>query len=63
MFITLRDFVDLAQESVYDCFVYDIDKGERVFNGTIFEIPEDLLDADFESWEIEGDKIGLNVSL
>lgn len=63
MSITLRDFIDLAQESVCDCFVYDIDKGEIVFNGTIFEIPEDLLDADFESWEIAGDKIGLNVSL
>ena len=63
MFITLRDFVDLAIESVYDCFVYDVEKGKRVFNGTLYDIPQELLDADFESWEIEGDNIGFNVSL
>lgn len=60
--ITLGEFVEMAIDNVYDCYIWDCEKEENVFEGTLREIPEDLLEADFSSWEIEGNRIGLNIN-
>lgn len=60
--ITLGEFVEMAIDNVYDCYIWDYEKEKNVFEGTLREIPEDLLEADFSSWEIEGNRIGLNIN-
>lgn len=60
--MTLQDFVDMAIDNYYDCYVWDNEKEEEVFRGTIDDILDKLLEADFSSWEIDGGKIGLNIN-
>lgn len=62
MGITLGEFVDMAIDNIYDCYVWDNEKEKNVFEGTLSEIPDDLLEAEFSSWEIERNKIGLNIN-
>lgn len=62
MGMTLGEFVEMAIDNVYDCYVWDNEKEENVFEGTLSEIPDDLLEAEFSSWEIERNKIGLNIN-
>ena len=62
MEITLYDFVNMAIEKYYDCHVWDAEKEEVVYRGSIDEIPEELLDMPFSSWEIEDGKIVLNIN-
>lgn len=62
MGITLNEFVEMAIDNVYDCYVWDNERDENVYEGTLAEIPNDLLEAEFSSWEIEGNRIGLNIN-
>lgn len=62
MDMTLYDFVNMAIDNYYDCYVWDNEKEENVFDGTIDDIPDELLSMPFTSWEIEGGKIGLNIN-
>ena len=60
--MTLQDFIDMAIDNYYDCYVWDNEKEEEVFKGTIDDIPDELLGCEFSSWEIENGKIGLNIN-
>ena len=60
--MTLQDFSDMAIDNYYDCYVWDNEKEEEVFIGTIDDIPDELLECEFSSWEIENGKIGLNIN-
>ena len=60
--MTLQDFVDMAIDNYYDCYVWDNKKEHNVFRGTLDDIPDELLECEFSSWEIEDGKIGLNIN-
>lgn len=62
MGITLGEFVEMAIDNVYDCYVWDNEKEKNVFEGILSGIPDNLLEAEFSSWEIERNKIGLNIN-
>ena len=62
MNLTLQDFIEMAIDNYYDCYVWDNDKEEEVFRGTLDDIPDELLECEFSSWEIDGGKIGLNIN-
>ena len=62
MGITLQDFMEMAISDDYICYVWDNDKEEEVFKGTIDDIPEELLEQEFSSWEIDNGKIGFNIN-
>lgn len=60
--MTLQDFVDMAIDNYYDCYVWDNDKEEQVFCGEVADIPEELLEQEFSSWEIDNGIIGFNIN-
>ena len=60
--MTLQDFIDMAIDNYYDCYVWDNEKEEQVFCGELADIPEDFLEQEFSSWELENGKIGLNIN-
>ena len=62
MGITLQDFVEMAIDDCYSCYIWDNEKEEQVFCGEMVDIPEELLDQDFSSWEIDNGRIGLNIN-
>lgn len=60
--MTLRDFIWYALETYYECRIWDSNREEDVFIGTINEIPEKLMNRTFGSWELTDDgKIGINI--
>lgn len=60
--MTLQDFVDMAIDSYYGCYVWDNEKEGEVFRGTLDEIPDELLECELSSWEIDRNRIGLNIN-
>ena len=62
MGITLQDFIEMAIDDCYSCYIWDNEKEEQVFCGEMVDIPEELLDQDFSSWEIDTGRIGLNIN-
>ena len=60
--ITLREFVDLAVDDIYDCYIYDNEEKNNVFKGMLCDIPDDLLDAVVSSWEFDDCGIGININ-
>ena len=62
MKITLKDFIEMAITDDYICYIWDNEKEEQVFFGELAEMPEDLLESDFSSWEIDNGRIGLNIN-
>lgn len=58
----LNDFVELALHNFFGCYVFDNENDEVVFMGTLEDIPEELLESDFSSWEITENGIGLNIN-
>ena len=62
MGITLQDFVEMAIDDCYSCYIWDNEKEEQVFCGEMVDIPEELLDQDFSSWEIDNGRIGFNIN-
>ena len=62
MGMTLQDFVEMAMENYYDCYIWDYQNNEKVFEGIIDDIPEELLEQEFTSWEIDNGRIGFNIN-
>ena len=62
MGITLQDFVEMAIDDSYSCYVWDNEKEEEIFSGELAEIPEELLYQEFSSWENDNDRIGFNIN-
>ena len=60
--MTLQDFIDMAIDNYYDCYVWDNEKEEEVFCGEMVDIPEELLEQEFTSWEIDNGRIGFNIN-
>ena len=62
MGITLQDFIEMAIDNYYDCYVWDNEKEEQVFCGELVDIPEELLEQELSSWEIDNGRIGFNIN-
>ena len=62
MGITLQDFIEMAITDDYICYIWDNEKEEQVFYGELVDIPEELLEQEFTSWEIDNGRIGLNIN-
>lgn len=62
MGITLQDFIEMAIDDCYSCYIWDNEKEEQVFCGEMVDIPEELLEQEFTSWEIDSGRIGLNIN-
>ena len=60
--MTLQDFIDMAIDNYYDCYVWDNEKEEQVFCGELADIPEELLAQEFTSWDIDHGRIGFNIN-
>ncbi len=61
MEMTLQDFVEMALDNIYDCYIWDNNKEKEIFRGMLSDIPDELLDREFSSWEIERNTIGFNI--
>ena len=62
MGITLQDFIEMAISDDYICYIFDNEKEEQVFFGELADIPEDLMEQEFSSWEIDNGRIGFDVN-
>ena len=62
MGITIQDFVEMAISDDYICYIWDNEKEEQIFCGEIADIPEDLMEQEFTSWEINNGRIGFNIN-
>lgn len=62
--ITVRDFVELATDNIFECNVYDLNKEEIIFSGMLADIPEEMLDCELCSWDTATDgKISFNIEM
>lgn len=61
---TVMDFVELATDNIFECNVYELNKGEIIFDGILADIPDELLNCELCSWDIatEG-KITFNIEM
>lgn len=62
MGITIQDFVEMAISDDYICYIWDSEKEEQVFCGELADIPDELLEQEFSSWEIDNGRIGFNIN-
>ena len=62
MGMTLQDFVEMAIDDCYSCYIWDNEKEEQVFYGELVDIPEELLEQELSSWEIDNGRIGFNIN-
>ena len=62
MGMTLQDFIEMAIENYYDCYIWDYQNNGKVFEGIIADIPDELLEQEFSSWEIDNGRIGFNIN-
>lgn len=62
MGITLQDFIEMAIDDCYSCYIWDNEKEEQVFSGEIADIPGEFLEQEFSSWEIDNGRIGFNIN-
>ena len=62
MGITIQAFVEMAISNDYICYIWDSEKEEQVFYGELADIPEELLEQEFSSWEIDNGRIGFNIN-
>ena len=62
MGITIQYFIDMAIDDCYSCYIWDNEKEEQVFCGELADIPEELLEQEFSSWEIDNGRIGFNIN-
>lgn len=60
--MTLQEFIEMAIDDCYSCYIWDNEKEEQVFCGELADIPEELLNQEFTSWEIDNGMIGLNIN-
>ena len=62
MGITLQDFIEMAISDDYICYIWDNEKEEQVFCGELAHIPDELLEQELTSWEIDNGRIGFNIN-
>ena len=62
MGITLQDFIEMTVSDDYNCYIWDNEKEEQIFYGELADIPEELLEQEFSSWEIDNGRIGFNIN-
>lgn len=62
MGITIHDFIEMAISDDYICYIWDNEKEEQVFCGELADIPDELLEQEFSSWEIDNGRIGFNIN-
>jgi hypothetical protein len=65
--MTVEDFMEYSIEESYQKFtLYDVDKGEEVFTGSIEECPDEYLGAEVCTFDIidkDSPRLTLNVTL
>ena len=64
--MTVGDFLDMCCDASWlNVTVYDISAGKNVFEGEIFEMPDELADQELCSWDVptKADCITVNVEL
>lgn len=59
--MTLYEFIEMAIDNSYDCYVWDNNTEDNVFEGKMDNIPDELLEREITSWEISEGKIGFNI--
>ena len=59
--MTLYDFIEMAVANHYECYVWDINKEEIVFEGILDDIPDELLECEIVSWEVANGRFGFNI--
>ena len=57
----LYDFIEMAIDNYYSCYVWDTNKEENIFVGELADIPDELLNHEVVSWEMSDGKIGFNI--
>ena len=62
MGITIQDFVEMVISDDYICYIWNNEKEEQVFCGELADIPDELLEQEFSSWEIDNGRIGFNIN-
>ena len=62
MGITLQDFIEMAIDDCYICYIWDNEKEEQIFCGELADIPDELLEQEFTSWEIDNGRIRFNIN-
>lgn len=65
--MTVEDFMEYSIEVGYQQFtLYDVDKEEEVFTGTIDECPDEYVEAEVSTFDVideNSPRLTLNVSL
>ena len=57
----LREYITMAVDD-YKCYVWDGHINKNIFEGWLSDIPEELLDREITSWELDNhNRIGLNI--
>lgn len=59
--MTLYEFIEMAVDNCYPCYIWDNNKEENIFGGILSDIPDELLEREITSWELENGKIGFNI--
>lgn len=62
MGIKIQDFIEMAISNDYICYIWDNKKEEQVFYGELADIPDEFLEQEFSSWEIDNGRIGFNIN-
>ncbi len=57
----LEDFINMAIDDMFYCYIWDCNKDEIVYEGMLCEIPYELLEKECSSWEINDGKIEFNI--
>ena len=58
----IREFTALATDDIMWIKVFDNTEARDIFAGDIYELPDDILDAEIESWDIEDETICFNIN-
>lgn len=59
--MTLYDFIEMAVDTYYDCYIWDNNQEKNIFVGKIEDVPDELLEREITSWEMSESKIGFNI--
>lgn len=60
--MTLYDLKEMAIDTFYECYIWDNEEEEEIFRGTLDDIPDELLECEVTSWELDNGKIGFNIN-
>lgn len=62
MTMILNELAEMALDNTYECYIWDNEQEENIYTGILADIPDDLLEAEVTSWELEANKIGFNIN-